>query len=86
MKYGCGIEIAASAAEGLGGAGRLVIDAAEASDAELQAASAVAKLGRGPVVIRDPIPGRATSDLLIDATPDHIYTQRPQTRTGLLAR
>ncbi|WP_394821727.1 toxin TcdB middle/N-terminal domain-containing protein [Pendulispora albinea] len=55
-------------------AARLVIQSATATDAELTAASQVAKMGRGSVVIRDPIPGRATSDLLIEGAPYDIYS------------
>jgi len=51
-----------------------VIDATMATDAELSAASQVSKMGRGPVVIRDPIPGRPTSDLLVDGVPYDIYS------------
>lgn len=56
---------------------RLYIDAGMASDRELQIASQLSKQGRGTVVIRDPIPGRRTSDLLIEGAPYDIYIRQP---------
>jgi hypothetical protein len=53
---------------------RLYIDAAQATDRELQLASQLSKQGRGTVVVRDPIPGRPTSDLLIEGAPYDIYS------------
>jgi hypothetical protein len=63
-----------------------VIDAAQATDAEIAAAVAVSKSGRGPVVLRDPIDGRRTSDLLINGVPYDIYRPKAGTSTTAMKR
>jgi filamentous hemagglutinin len=74
---GPGTRLAGSTADAVSGgraAPRIVIDAAQATDDEIRAAVEVSRMGRGPVVIRDPIPGRPTSDLLVNGVPYDIYT------------